>query len=415
MSKAKSVRPSKNQDSCLYVGISQLVQPTADEGRSCVPLHIIEDAAIHVVAGRIGAVGPVAELSRSAGRVRHVDLGGRAVVPGLVDSHTHTVFAGFRMDEFARRSRGETYEQILQAGGGIVNTVTATRAASQRQLVQLMVERLKAMFQAGTTTCEIKSGYGLNVETELGLLEAVQAASRKTPVSLFATALAHVVPKDRRDARAEYVDEFCQKVLMPAAEKGLARYCDVFVEQGAFSPDETRQIARVAKAHHLGLKLHVDQLHDGGGAELAAELEALSADHLEHVSESGRQAVARAGVVATILPGCALFSGKGVWPDGRALREAGCEVAVATDFNPGSSMLYDLALCGSIASTQCGLSVEEALWAITRGGAKALGLNDRGTLAVGERADFVVVDNADWRWLFYSVGGKNVFGVGSAG
>jgi imidazolonepropionase len=393
----------------LYVGISQLVQPLTDEGASREPLRITENAGLHVARGRVVAAGPVDSVLRGAHGVPRVDLEARAVVPGLVDSHTHTVFAGERIDEFSRRSRGQTYAQIQNEGGGILNTVRATRAASHRDLVQQTVKRLAAMFSSGTTTCEVKSGYGLTPRAEIAQLLAVADASKKTSVSLLATALAHMVPPEHRGQRQAYVDEFCQNVIVAAAQQKLAQFADVFVEQGAFSPDEARQIARVAKSCGLKLKLHVDQLHDGNGALLAAELGALSADHLEHVSTAGRAALATKGVVATLLPGCALFSANGLFPDGRALRESGCEVAVATDFNPGSSMVTDLALCGAVAATQCRLSLEEALWAITRGGAKALGLNDRGTLSIGERADFVVVDHADWRWLFYELGGSNVF------
>ena len=385
----------------LYVGIDSLVQPhpreTTDE-----PVDVIEDAALLVGGGRVLAVGSRANLMREAGRAEVVDLDGRAVVPGLVDSHTHTVFAGDRADEMARRARGETYEQIARAGGGIRRTVKAVQARSRDELVELAHPRLRAMLARGMTTVEIKSGYGLWPEHELRMLEAVAALRERTPQDLFPTALAHVVPAgEEPDA---YVGTFVDAVLVPSAGRRLARFADVFVERGAFSPDHARRIAGVAGRLGLRMKLHVDQLHDGGGARLAAEIGALSADHLDHTSPDGARALAEAGVVATLLPGCPLFLGKGPFPDGRALRKAGCEVAVATDFNPGSSMLLDLGLVGALAATRCGLTLEEALWAITRGGARALGLEDRGCLRPGERADFVVLDTNDWRHLFYAMG-----------
>ena len=257
------------------------------------------------------------------------------------------------------------------------------------------------MLSRGTTTIEAKSGYGLSAEAELKHLRAIRALAPHTPIDVLSTLLAHVIPQEARNHRRAYVDEFCRSIIPEAARQNLAQFCDIFVEGVAFTPDETRQIAAAARAVGLGIKLHVDQLEDGGGAKLAAELRALSADHLEFTGIDGRLALAKGRVAATILPGCALFLGRGPWPDGRGLREAGCEVAVATDCNPGSSMLTDLGLCATVATTRCGLSLEEALWAVTKGGARALGLADRGRLVAGELADFVVVDDPDWRALFY--------------
>ena len=263
----------------------------------------------------------------------------------------------------------------------------------------------------GTTTCEIKSGYGLEPELELKQLRAIRALSARTPVDVWPTLLAHVIPPAERHDRATFVGRFCDEVIRPAASEGLARFFDVFIEGGAYTPDEALILIAVAKACDLGIKLHVDQLSEGAGAALAAQVEALSADHLEKASTDGLKALARGGVTACILPGCRLFLGKDPWPDGRGLRDAGCEVAVATDCNPGSSMIGDLTLCGSIAATCCGLSLEEALWGMTRGGAKALGLSDRGRLVAGERADFVVVRHADWRALLYQPGAAPIGSV----
>ncbi|MBI3180205.1 MAG: imidazolonepropionase [Deltaproteobacteria bacterium] len=396
----------------LFRGIAELVQPHMRAGRSLTPVDVTRDAALLVEDGRVRWAGPAAEAP-AAGQVE--DLRGRVVVPGLVDSHTHVVFAGERIDEMAERARGATYEHIAAAGGGIRRSVAQLRAASVEQIVAESRPRLAQMLAHGTTTCEVKSGYGLSPELELKHLRAMAALAAHTPLSMVTTVLAHTLPADAGPQRTPYIDRFINEVLRPAAAAGLARYCDVFVETGALTPDEARHIAAAAKTAGLALKLHVDQLHDGGGAALAAELGALSADHLEHTPAASHAALAQAGVVATILPGCRAFLGKGPWPDGRALRNAGCEVAVATDCNPGTSMITDLALCGTLAATSCGLTLEESLWAITAGGARALGLTDRGTLRPGERADFVVLDHSDWRALFYRPGNAPIASVFIAG
>lgn len=389
----------------LFTDISELVQPLPDEGPTSTPLEVTRNTAMLVEGGRIIAVGSAATFETPD---RVVSLRGRAVVPGLVDSHTHVVFAGDRIEDFARRCRGETYAQIAAAGGGILSSAAALRASSPEELVAAAEERLLAMLRRGTTTCEIKSGYGLEPELELMQLRAVARLRRRVPQHLVATALAHVVPLAAREDRGGYIERFCNEVLAPAAEAGLAQYVDIFVEESAFTPDEARAIAARAVELGLAIKLHVDQLHDGAGARLAAELGALSADHLEYSSQKGLTELAAGGSLATLLPGCTLYLGKGPWPPGRAARAAGCEVAVATDCNPGSSMILDLPLCATLAATQCGLTLEEALWAITRGGAKALGLYDRGCLRPGERADFVVVDHRDWRALLYQPGSPPV-------
>jgi imidazolonepropionase len=400
-------------DTTLFVGISELVQPHACESTGRSPVAVIPDAALLVRAGRIVAAGPrgEVEIAREAQNAAKTDLEGRAVVPGLVDSHTHVLFAGDRIDEMSRRARGETYESIAKAGGGIRRSVEPLRATGIEELVAQTRPRLTAMLARGTTTLEAKSGYGLSPEAELKQLRAIQALRQATPIDILPTLLAHVIPQEARDNRRAYVERFCREVVPIAAHEGLARFCDVYVESVAFTPDEARQIAAAARVHGLGLRLHVDQLADGGGAQLAAELGAVSADHLEFTGMDGRRALAAAGVVATILPGCALFLGNGPWPNGRGLRDAGCEVAVATDCNPGSSMVTDLALVATLAATRCGLSLEEALWGVTQGGARALNLSDRGRLVRDELADFVVVDHVDWRALLYWPGGSRVHRV----
>lgn len=399
--------------SLIFTGISELVLPLVDEGSSRTPIRVIPRAGLWIENGKVRATGPENEIKKLCKKraVKRIDLGGRAVVPGLVDSHTHIVFAGQRIDEFSRRAAGETYEEIAKAGGGILRSVEPLRAASQQDLVKQSLPRLQTMLNKGTTTCEIKSGYGLSTEAELKQLRAIRELSKHTPVNIVSTVLAHVIPKEALGDRQKYLQNFSEQVIQVAALKKLAQFADVFVETTAFNADEARQLARVAKAAGLSLKLHVDQLHPGQGAQLAAELQCVSADHLEMIDEPGRQALAKARTMATILPGCALFLGKGPWPNGRALRDAGCEVVVATDCNPGSSMVLDFPLCGMLAATHCGLSLEEALWGMTRGGAKALKLANRGCLAEYERADFVVIDHHDWRALLYYVGQPLIYAV----
>ena len=385
-----------------YQGISELVRPLLNEGDTRSPIEVIKDATLSVLNGAIVFAGTHTDAPIEDGDTI-VQLGGRAVLPGLIDSHTHIVFAGNRMDEMARRTRGETYEEIAKAGGGIVRSVDALRSTDFEDILSQSQNRLRTMLARGTTTLEIKTGYGLEPELENLQLQVIEKLRQTVPKNtLFATALAHVIPPSRRDNRREYIDEFCSQVLEPAAASEAIQFCDVFVEATAYTPDECRYIAQRAKAAGLKLKLHVDQLNEGGGAALAAELGALSADHLELTSAQGRDALAKAGTIATVLPGCGLFLGGNTWPNARALRDAGCEVAIATDCNPGSSMVSDLALCATLGATQCGLSLEESLWGITRGGAKALGLDDRGSLRPGERADFIVLDHADWRSLLYN-------------
>jgi imidazolonepropionase len=341
----------------LYTGIRELAQPHLREGEDRSPVEVTHNAALLVVDSRIAAAGPRAQVladPRSA-HARRLDLDGRAVVPGLVDSHTHVVFAGDRIDEMARRAQGETYAQIAAVGGGIARSAAQLASTPLADLIEASGRRLATMMSRGTTTVEIKTGYGLEPAIELKQLEAIRSLASAIPMSLLATVLAHTVPASHASAREAHLERFLNEVLAPAASQRLARYCDAFVEEGAFTPSEARRIAHRGRELGLGVKLHVDQLHDSHGAELAAELEALSADHLEHTGPAGRAALAQARVVATILPGCRLFLGQGPWPNGRALRDAGCEVAVATDCNPGTSMILDLTLCGSLAVTQCRL------------------------------------------------------------
>lgn len=383
----------------LFTNIAQLVQPHADEGASNDPLTITQDASVLVENGRVIASGATYALKDhpNIASSEIIDLNGMCVVPGFVDSHTHVVHAGDRVDDLGRRSRGETYASIAKAGGGIMSSVGALSRTAPASVERASLERLEAMLRFGTTTVEAKTGYGLTPEAEARHLAIIDGVKKQARQEIFTTLLAHVLPLDARqgNAREDALTAWHEQTI---AKAETAQFFDVFVEDGAFTVDETRKLAGHAKAHGKKLKLHVDQLRDGGGAALAAELGALSADHLEHTSQEGARALAERGVIATILPGCGLQLGD--FPDGRMLRAQGCEVAIATDCNPGSSPYVDLGFCALMAATQCGLTLEEALWGITRGGAKALGLQDRGRMVPGERADFVVVRHHDWRAIF---------------
>lgn len=348
--------------------------------------------AIVVRDGRIESVGPRAALSALPPDATVFDVEGRAVVPALVDCHTHTVFAGDRTDEFARRSLGETYGQIAAAGGGIRATMRAVRAASVDALAELATHRLLAMRARGVCTVEIKSGYGLSVDDELKMLHAAQEAGRRADVDVHTTLLAaHAVPPEAASASA-WIDTTITELLPAVRRAGVATACDVFVEQGAFSVDDARRLLRAALDQGLAAVVHAEQLSWQGGAKLAAELSARSAGHLEYITADDAQALADAGVVAEVLSTAQVFL-RGQRPiPARLLHDAGCTLAIGTDYNPGTAMCHDLLLAGGLAVTQCGLSADEALVAMTSGSARALGLDDRGVIAVGARADLVVVD-----------------------
>lgn len=349
----------------------------------------IVDAAVAIVGGKIAYAGPTDDAPYLSGSA-HLECEGRAVVPGFVDAHTHIVFAGDRSAEFARRLEGESYAGIAASGGGILATVEATRAASEDELYQLAAARVRRMVRAGTTTLEIKSGYGLDLETELRLLRVARRIGEEMPVTVKTTFLgAHAVPREFAHDRSAYID-LLETEMIPALG-GLADYCDVFVEEGAFTPEEGRRILERAQAAGLGLRVHAEQLGHSGGAMLAASLGATSADHLDHVSPEDAGALAKTGVSAVLVPG-ASFSLRSPQAPGPMLLEAGCNVALATDCNPGTSYVESMSFVISLAVVQMGLSVPQAIGAATLGGAVSLGFEDRGTVSPGQVGDLVVLD-----------------------
>jgi imidazolonepropionase len=351
-------------------------------------LGVIDRGAIAIRGGAVAWVGEDADAPVGAGA--EIDAGGRLVTPGLVDCHTHAIFAGDRSNEFAMRAAGRSYLEIAAAGGGIAATLGPTRAAADGELLALLEERLAAARAAGTTTIEVKSGYDLTVAGELRLLRVVAAAAaRRGAMRIVPTLLAHLIPKERAADRARYVAELAGELVPAAARERLAASVDVYCDEGAFTLDESRAILGAARAAGLAVRGHVGQFRDLGGAHLLAELGALSADHVEQLDDAGIAALARAGVVAVMLPGACVQLRLPV-PPVEQLRRAGVALAVASDLNPGSSYCESLLPQLWLATTHYGMTVEEAWLGVTRHAARALGLAGPGTLAAGAPADLVV-------------------------
>lgn len=331
------------------------------------------------------------------------DCGGRLVIPGLIDCHTHLCFGGWRDDEFNLRLKGVSYQEIAESGGGINKTVTATRASSLGDLLRLASAHLDSMLALGVTTVECKSGYGLDAESEFKQLEVYRRLRGAHAVTLVPTFLgAHTVPREFQNRRKEYVRLLCEELIPEVAQRELAVFCDVFVEDGAFSLDEARLILAAAGANGLGIKVHADQLSDGGGASLAAEFGAVSAEHLEYVGDGGIIALAKARVVAVSLPLASLYLRERYMP-ARRLMQAAVAVAVATDFNPGSAPSYHLPLALTLACINQGMTPAEALMGATAVAARAVGMeNTIGSLLPGRRADFALIDSPSLNhWLYH--------------
>jgi imidazolonepropionase len=385
----------------ILANIGQLATCRSEGGQG--DIHVIPGAAMAWDDGVIRWVGAERELPAEYRRAERLDAGGQLVIPGLVDCHTHLAFAGWRAEEFEQRLQGRSYGDIARAGGGILSTVRQTRAATEDELLERASCFLEEMLGLGITTVECKSGYGLEEDTELKLLRVYDRLAREQRVRLVATFLgAHVVPPEYRDNRAAYVDLLIEHWIPRVGEEKLATCCDVFVEESAFSIGEARRILRAGQRVGLAPKLHADQLSSGGGAELAAEVGAISADHLEHASDRGIGAMAAAGVVAVSLPLAALYLRQSPLPARRFISE-GVAIAVATDFNPGTAPSYHLPFALTLACTLQGMTPAEALKGATIYGARAVGLENRvGSLEVGKAADFVLIDAPDVQhWLYH--------------
>jgi len=369
----------------------------------------LSGAEVYCRDGRIAFVGSPDERRAAHGElpdVPRLDGGGGTLVPGFVDPHTHLPWAGSREEEFRMRLAGATYQELAAAGGGILSTVRATREAEQEELRRLVLRRMDAMLAHGTTTAEAKSGYGLALDPEMKQLRAIREASASHPVDLVPTLLAaHEFPPEHRDDRDRWVDLIVEEIVPAAVDEGLARFCDVFCERGVFTVEQSRRVLEAGREHGLTPRLHADEFEDSGGARLAAELGAASADHLIAISDAGIEAMARSGVTAVLLPGTSFFLMKHKYAPARRLVEAGVPVALATDCNPGSSHTESMPMVFVLAVFELGLSIEESLTAATLNSACSLGLGEEiGSIEVGKRADLVALDAPNLLHLAYHYG-----------
>ena len=387
---------------------SQLVTLTGPKrprvGTQLSELGIIRDGGTLIRDGKIERVGPSDEIEKNVGDEEIVDAGGRVVMPGFVDAHTHLVFAGNRLDDFERRSRGETYEQIAKAGGGIWSTVQKTRAASELDLLTHAKKHANWLLSCGTTTVEAKSGYGLTVEDELKLLRVMRQLKEEVRLEIVPTFLgAHAVPREL--SPDGYLDVVITEMLPRVTAEKLAEFCDVFCERGYFNIDQSRKILSAAKEVGLSLRGHVDQLTNSGGAKLMAEMGAITADHLEQTDAQGIAALKKANVQPVLLPGSVYVLGSSRYPRAREMIEAGLAIVLATDFNPGSSPTPSMPMVLSLACTQMKMSPAEAITASTVNAAYSINRGDKtGSLEPGKLGNFVIFDCDDYREVVYWFG-----------
>jgi imidazolonepropionase len=394
--------------SLAVLHVSQLVTLAGPKrprmGRELSDLAIIPHGGMLIRDGRIEVVGSSNEIENKAADAEVIDARGKVVLPGFVDAHTHLVFAGNRLDDFERRTRGDNYEQIAKAGGGIWSTVEKTRAASEADLLMQAKKHADWFLRCGTTTVESKSGYGLSVEDELKILRVMRRLNQETPLEIVPTFLgAHAVPRKMR--ADEYVDLVINEMLPRVTSDGLAEFCDVFCERGYFDIEQSRRILSAAKKLGLKLRIHADQLRNSGGAKLAGELKATTADHLEKTDEQGIAALKSGGVQPVLLPGSVYALGSMHYPRAREMIGAGLAVVIATDFNPGSSPTPSMPMILSLACTQMKMSPAEAIAASTINPAYSLGRGDQvGSLEPKKLANFSIFDCEDYRELTYWFG-----------
>jgi imidazolonepropionase len=383
-------------------------------GAELCDLSIIPDGGMLVRDGAIVATGPSDVIERQMrSDTEVVDATGRLVLPGFVDAHAHPVFAGNRLDEFEMRASGATYEEIAAGGGGIRSTVRKTRAATEDQLLGQAIKYAEWFIRCGTTTVEAKSGYGLSVEDEIKILLVVRRLNQETPIEFVPTFLgAHAIPEDFRSAPDRYVRLVIDEMLPRVADERLAEFCDVFCERGYFDVKTSRKVLSAARERGMGIRMHADQLTNGGGAELAAELGAVTADHLEQTEAPGIAAMKRAGVQPVLLPGSVYSLGKTRYPRAREMIEAGLAIVIATDFNPGSSPTPSIQMVLSLAATQMKMTPAEGVTAATINAAYSLNRGSTiGSLEAGKRANFAVFNCEDYRELAYYFGNPQTHSV----
>jgi imidazolonepropionase len=384
----------------------------AKQGKAMNELHVIEDGAVVIEDGIITTVGKTADIIselREHTEYEVIDAKGKAVLPGFVDSHTHFVFGGYRAEEYSWRLGGIGYMDIMKRGGGILSTVKATREASKEELVASGIDRLNSMLSFGVTTIEGKSGYGLDHNTELKQLEVMEHLNEKHPVDIASTFLgAHAIPPSYKGKEDAFIDFLIHEVLPEVTDRKLAEFCDIFCEQNVFSIDQSRRLLSKAKEMGLKLKLHADEIVRLGGAELAAELGAVSADHLLQASDQGISDLAESRVMATLLPGTA-FSLKEPYARARYMIDQGCAVALATDFNPGSCFTESIPLIIALATIYMGLTTEEAISSLTINGAAALDRADTtGSIDQNKNGDLIVLEYPSYHFLSYHIGVSSV-------
>ncbi|OPL18550.1 MAG: hypothetical protein AVO35_04255 [Candidatus Aegiribacteria sp. MLS_C] len=393
----------------LITNIGELVTmagtPIPRRGEDARSIPLSRDCALACGGGKVLGTGPLDDILLTVSVDQdtvELDVSGRLVTPGFVDSHTHPLYYGDRQDEFAMRAAGADYEEIAASGGGILNSVRRTREATSEQLRDTLERHLYTMLTHGTTTVEVKSGYGLDLETELRCLRVAAELSNEWPQTILRTFLgAHEVPREFMGRADDYIEYILEEVLPAVREEGLADFVDIFCEKGVFTPEQSLRYLKKAVEMGFGARIHADEFHDTGGAAVAVEVGAFSADHLLSISEDNIARIAGSSTVATLLPGTALFLGK-PFPPGRRLLDAGAAVAIATDFNPGSCFCESMPFMVNLAVCQCGFTVEEAITAATVNAAASLGMGTRkGTLARGSDADMIIWDLDDYRGIAY--------------
>jgi len=406
----------------LIKNIKQLVTVRSNgkpykSGTEMRDLGIIENATVMIQDGLFSWIGPSTALAHiEDDSIDTIDASDLIALPGFIDSHTHTVFAGSRENEFAMRTEGKTYQEIAGSGGGILSTVNTTRDASKKELKKLASRHLDAMLKQGTTTVEIKSGYGLIEDTEVKILHVINELAEESLMNIVPTFFgAHAIPDEFKKNPEGYVNLICKRMLPYIANHKMAKFCDAFCEQGYFSVEQCRIIFETAKSLKIGIKIHADQFSQIGASKLAAEMGAISADHLDKIDDAGISALKQSGAVATVLPGSSFFLNCAYAP-ARKIIDSGIPLAIASNFNPGSCMSYSMQLMMTIACTQMSLAPEEAICAATINGAASLGLtNSLGSIEVGKQADIILYNAPNYQYLLYHYGINHVAKVIKSG
>ena len=395
----------------IYYNIGQIITPLADLAYG--ELHISRNQAVKVGNGKILSIGDSELILSENPGVLGIDCAGKTVLPAFVDPHTHPVFWKTRQEEFRMRLEGRDYEEIAAAGGGIRNSVRSFRKASYEELLEVTLERMYTFCEYGTLTIEAKSGYGLSTEDEIKALKIIKEAQQELPLTIIPTFLgAHEIPDEYRNDPDAYVELVIKEMIPKVAEQKLAKFCDIFCEKDVFTVDQSEKILLAAKDHGLIPKLHADELNPFGGAELAAKVKAISADHLIEISDRGIEEMREAGVIPVLLPATTFFLRKDKFAPARKMIDSGLPVAISTDFNPGSSMTQNMHMAQTVAALKMGMLPNEILWASTLQAAKAIAIDSEvGSMEIGKAADFLLMDIPDIDYLPYHFGVSHILMV----